>query len=92
MSEQRTITVTEISSYHSVDTSFIYALGEHGLITLIRVNDDDCIEYDELGVLERCVHLRYELDINIEGIEAIHHLLNKINHLQNEIRILKNSR
>ena len=40
--------------------------------------------------LEKFIRLYYELDINLEGIETITHLLQRINSLQDEIIILKN--
>jgi hypothetical protein len=36
------------------------------------------------------VHLHYDLDINIEGIEAISHLLDRVDNLQRELITLKN--
>jgi hypothetical protein len=36
------------------------------------------------------VRLHYDLDINIEGIETINHLLEKIEEMQREIAHLKN--
>ena len=35
-------------------------------------------------------HLYYDLSINIEGIDAIRHLLTKIRNLQNKVRSLEN--
>ena len=45
---------------------------------------------DEVHKLEKLVSLHYDLDINIEGIETINHLLEKIEDMQNEIIKLKN--
>ena len=36
------------------------------------------------------IRLHYELDINIEGIDAISHLLQRVDQLQDELRIMKN--
>ena len=35
------------------------------------------------------IHLHYELDVNIEGIDVIHHLLKKLEEAQDEIGRLK---
>ncbi|MFZ0282862.1 MAG: chaperone modulator CbpM, partial [Bacteroidales bacterium] len=48
------------------------------------------IDVDQLQQLEKIVHFYYELDINLEGIETINHLLQRISTLQDEIIMLKN--
>jgi len=40
--------------------------------------------------LEKFIRFHYEMDINIEGIETISHLLQRVNELQQEIVALKN--
>jgi len=40
--------------------------------------------------LEKFVRFYYELDINLEGIETISHLLERVNALQDELTMLKN--
>ena len=45
---------------------------------------------DEIHKLEKFVRLHYDLDINIEGIETINHLLEKIEEMQKEIVRLRN--
>ena len=65
-------------------------VSENGLIELSNVNESICIDFDQLQALEKYIHLHYDLDINIEGIEAISHLLQKIDSLQTELRILRN--
>ena len=44
----------------------------------------------QLGELERYTHLYYDLSINIEGIDAIRHLLRRIEDLQERVRKLEN--
>jgi hypothetical protein len=39
--------------------------------------------------LEKCIHL-YELDINLEGIETIRYLLNRLTDMQEKMLELKN--
>jgi hypothetical protein len=43
-----------------------------------------------LQKLEKMVRLHHDLDINIAGIEAIAHLLERLEYLQDEMRTLKN--
>ncbi|HRN48223.1 MAG: chaperone modulator CbpM [Chitinophagaceae bacterium] len=90
MSNEKNISVEEYCTHYSIEASFVRSLSENGLIELSNVNESICIDFDQLQALEKYIHLHYDLDINIEGIEAISHLLQKIDSLQTELRILRN--
>lgn len=77
--------------YHNIEYSFITSLEDSGLITVTSVEQSTYIPADELQKLEKFVRLHYDLDINVEGIETINHLLEKIEEMQKEIMQLKNS-
>jgi chaperone modulatory protein CbpM len=87
--ETELITISEYCVNYSVDPSFITALEDSGLIVLTVIEDNKFIHYKQLVEMERFVHFHYDLQINIEGIEAIMNLLQKIKHLQHEIATLK---
>lgn len=87
--ETELITISEYCVNYSVDPSFITALEESGLIVLTLIDDSKFIHFKQLVEMERFVHFHYDLQINIEGIEAIMNLLEKIKHLQHEIEVLK---
>lgn len=90
METEDLIAVDEFCSIHEIEISFISSLSQSGLIELKKVNDADFIESDKLFLLERYVRLYYELDINLEGIETINYLLERIDTMQEEIKKLKN--
>jgi len=48
------------------------------------------VEKEQLPRLEKFVSFYYDLDINLEGIETITYLLQRIENLQNEIIKLNN--
>lgn len=73
-----------------VDPQFIIDLNDDGLIEVQEVENEKYISADQLNELERYQHLFYDLDINVHGIDAIHHMLQRIQEMQNEIFILKN--
>ncbi len=75
---------------HNVEFSFISMLHENGLIDIMTIEENRFIHEDYLPDLEKMLRLHYELDINLEGIEAITHLLRRIEDLQNEMTRLKN--
>jgi hypothetical protein len=75
---------------HNIEISFIISLQQTGLIEITTIKDTGFIDADQLQQLEKFIHLYYELDINIEGIETITHLLRRVNSLQDEIIALRN--
>ncbi len=74
---------------YNVDFAFVNSLNEIGLISFVILEEVPYIEKEKLKELEKLIRMHYELDINIEGIEAISHLLNKVNTLQHEVLSLK---
>jgi hypothetical protein len=75
---------------HNIGISFIRSLQESGLIEITTIEETGYIPADRLQELERMVRLYYDLDINMEGIETIHHLLQRINAMHDEITALRN--
>lgn len=90
MEIKKLIPADEFCANHHIEVSFIHSLEETGLITMTTIEETGFIESSQLQDLERIVRLYYELGINIEGIDTITHLLNRIIELQNEVIDLKN--
>ncbi|SEA68847.1 chaperone modulator CbpM [Pedobacter hartonius] len=88
--ETELITINDYCLKYAVEASFIGALEDSGLIVLTVIDNNKYIHYKQLVEMERFIHFHYELQINIEGIEAIMGLLQKIKRLQQEIEMLKN--
>src|ERR1035437_7632216 len=84
------IAVDEFCFNNNVETSFITLLQENGLIEISIIQETKFIEIDQLVQLEKMIRFYYELNINLEGIETINHLLDRINAMQDEITTLKN--
>ena len=91
MENRTNITIEEWCNYYSVETSFVRSLNEHGLIELIQVNETYAIDYEHLSLLEKYMHLHYDLDVNMEGIEVISHLLQRVEGLQHQLKALKHT-
>ena len=90
MQTEYMITVDEFCVKHNIEISFISSLQQTGLIKIITIEEVTFINADQLQQLEKYIHFYYELDINLEGIETISHLLQRVNVMQNEIITLKN--
>jgi len=87
--ETHLINITDFCKGHKVETSFIIELQEYELLELRTINNEYFIEIEELPKVEKLIRLHHELSINREGIEAIHHLLQRMENMQNEIQFLK---
>jgi len=90
MQAKNLIALNEFCVSHNIDISFISSLQENGLIEITSIKERGFIEIDQLRQLEKFIRFYYDLDINLEGIETITHLLQRINSLQDEIIALKN--
>ena len=84
------IAASDICTYHNVEYTFISSLEEAGLVALKVVDHTAYIPQTELQKLEKMIRMHHELEINIAGIEAISHLLERMEQLQEEMRVLRN--
>ena len=83
------IMAEEFCTSHQLEISFINSLKDHGMIETVFIEQSLCIYAEELPRLEQIVRLHRDLDINIEGIEVINDLLERIEEMQSEIARLK---
>ena len=89
MDKELWMPVEEFCMHYQVEETFISLLNDAGLIEISVIENTGCIPANQLSAVERFSRLHYELDINIEGIEAIYHLLERIKHLQSQIKKIK---
>jgi hypothetical protein len=90
MKSENLIALNEFCHHHNIEISFVSSLQESGLIEIRTIKEAGFIEASQLQQLEKIIRLFYELDINLEGIQTINHLLNRIIELKNEVTGLKN--
>lgn len=91
MEKDELIPAKDFCIYHNIEYSFINSLQDSGLISVTSVEHAVYIPADEIQKLEKYVRMFYDLDINLEGIETIDYLLEKIENMQKEILQLKNA-
>jgi len=89
MSDEEIIPLETICTYYQVELSFIETLVSHGLIAITYQEDQRFILREEVGDLEKYSRMYYELNINVPGIDALHHLLEKMKQLKQEAEGLK---
>ncbi|MDY0098823.1 MAG: chaperone modulator CbpM [Bacteroidales bacterium] len=90
MNSGNLISAIEFCTSHNIEISFINSLQEAGLIKITTLREKEYIHENQLNDLEKIVHLYYDLNINLEGIDTIINLLNRISDLQEEIIDLRN--
>ena len=90
MQTEYLIAVDEFCANHNIEISFISSLQQTGLIEITTIKETGFIDAGQLQQLEKFIRFYYELDINLEGIETITHLLQRINSMQDEIIALRN--
>lgn len=90
MQTEDLIALNEFCANHNIEISFINSLEKTGMIEVITIKENLFIDEDQLRQLEKIVRFYYELDINLEGIETITHLLQRIKSLHDENTSLKN--
>lgn len=84
------ILIEHFCANHEIDFSFINSLQEFGLIEVIIHEDNRYLQQEQLKDVEKMMRMHYDLDINMEGIDVISHLLKRIDTLQHELRITQN--
>lgn len=90
MDREQLIPAREFCVYHNMELSFIYSLNESGLIDITVIKEEIFVPASQLKQLEQLMRLKQEMDINIEGIETITYLLQRIADLQQHIVELNN--
>ena len=84
------IAVDDFCVKHNIEISFVSSLQQTGMIEITIIEEKWFISAEQLKQLEKCIRFYYELDINLEGIETIFHLLNRVETMQEELIELKN--
>jgi hypothetical protein len=87
---KKLISTDEFCVHHNIEFSFIRNLCDFGLLETVTVEKTEFIKEDQLEKLERMLRLHRELDINVEGIDTIDHLLDRMQSLQMEVINLQN--
>lgn len=83
------IIIREYCIHNRIEFSFIEQLQDEGLIEIIVIDDESYITTAQLQRLEQYVRWHYDLSINVEGIDVIRNLLDRMDDMQKEINMLR---
>ena len=90
MNKENFISVEELCSYYKVEQSFFVSLNEFGLIEMNNFENTIFIHEEKINDIEKIIRLVHDLNINIESVDIVFYLLNKIETLQEELNSMKN--
>ena len=90
MSTQNFIPLQQLCSHYRVELSFFTNLSEIGLIEIETIEQSPYLHPDKIIDVEKIIRIHHELEVNIEGIDVIFHLLQKLEEKEIELISLKN--
>ena len=85
------ILISEYCQKSHTDPTFLMNLAHYGLIDILTIRGDQCLHPSQIKEIECYSNLHYDLSINFEGIDAIRHMLHRIQMLQQELNQLRRS-
>ncbi len=90
MSKQELYPVIDLCKHYEAEISFIHELQSSGMVEITKIEEKEYVNDEMLSKVEHFMRLHYELSINFEGLEAIGHLLGRMEKLQQELQETKN--
>jgi hypothetical protein len=82
---QNFVPIQIVCRHYQVEEAFMNHLTEYGLIETVFDGETQCIDMDQLHKMEKIIRMYHELEVNMEGIDVIFNLLQKIMALQDEL-------
>ena len=89
MPDEEMIPMETFCNYYHVERSFVETLESYGLVSISSREEQRFILMEEVVELEKFSRLYYDLNINVPGIDALKHLLEKLKELQQETENLR---
>lgn len=87
--EKTLFRVIDICKTNNIERTFIQELHNNGLIEIIIQEEQEFLEEEQVLHVERFSTWHYELELNVQGIVVVNNLIDKIEELQRELRLLK---
>ena len=85
MAAEKYIWIRDFCEGHSLEETFLYQLQEFDLIRIVEVESQPALHRRELRRLERLVRLHHDLQISPQGLQAVQHLLDRLETMEQEL-------
>ena len=89
MADENYILVRQYCERTHISDAFINALNEYGLIHYKQIKTEIYILDEEIPEIERFDRLYNDLGINLEGIDALNHMLRRLRNMEREMDTLR---
>lgn len=90
MNTENFIPINILCQHYKLEISFFDNLNENGLIEIQLVDEIQYVHKDSIYEIEKIVRMHKDLDVNIEGIDIVLNLLQKIDALKTELHKVRN--
>lgn len=80
----------ELVKIYNIEITFFDELVDNGLLNVETEDNVRYLIYEDLQVFEKFANWHYDLEVNLPGLEVIHHMLRKIDDLHQKNRELMN--
>src|SRR5690349_10015408 len=87
--QKELIDASQFCSSHHVTLNVLQELEQYDLVHLTTIEETCFISSEQLPRLEKMVRLYVDLGINPEGLDVIHHLLQKMEGMHEEMSRLR---
>ncbi len=90
MSLDNFIPLNNLCTHYKVEMSFFDSLNEMGLIEIVTIEQTHFLQKEKASDIDKIIRIHQDLNINIEGIDTIFNLLDKIDTLQSKLITVQN--
>lgn len=90
MSHEELISANDFCTHHRIEVSFLRSLQDYGLVELSTMEQNVFLHPEQLDTVEKFIRLHYDLHVNMEGLDVIHHMLQRMEGLQKDLGTLRN--
>lgn len=87
--ETELIVIKKIYQNSRIEPDFLNLLNKEGLIDIISIDGEQYIHESYLTNLEKFARLYYDLSINVEGIDVINNLLQRMEQMEKELNSIR---
>ncbi|WP_417786484.1 chaperone modulator CbpM [Tenacibaculum sp.] len=90
MSDKELISVQKVIIHHNLDEQFIESIESFQLIEFIVKDSNKYLHTEQLPILEKIIRLHYDLEVNMQGIDVINNMLDRMDSMHKTIQQLEN--
>jgi hypothetical protein len=90
MNIENFIPLDTLCTHYHMELAFFSNLNEIGLIEIRTVEQLQYVHQDSIYEIEKMIRMHQDLDVNLEGIDVVFNLLQKIDSLKKELIDVRN--